>query len=185
MSENRWLDLYIVYRVYSCIAVPAKQRALVVLELGGGRVHAADAVLRRGVQARVSRPRDLEALHEALRQDHREGAGGVRRDRQGGLPEPRAGRARRLHPHEQHPAAARAAGEDVRVDGRRQAGAGRRQHPQRPTEHAQHGARRPRHVVRRQPRAPHHQQRQGTRRPAAVRQGWRTGAAVAAQRGRR
>jgi len=142
-------------------------------------------VLRRRVQARMSRPGDLEAVHEAVRQDHRQGAGSVRRDRQGRLPEPRARRAGGLHPHEQHPAVEGAAGEDVRVDGRREAGAGRGQHPQRSAEHAERGARRPRHVVCRQPREQDHGQRARTRRPAAVRQGRRTGAAVAAQRRRR
>lgn len=63
------------------VSVPEKQRALLVLEFGGGRLHAADPVLRCGVQTGMSRPGDMEALHEAVRQDHSQGAHSLRRYR--------------------------------------------------------------------------------------------------------
>lgn len=120
-------------------AVPEEQRARVVLQLGGGRVHATDTVFRRCVEAGVSGPGNLEAVHEALCQNHCQGANRIRRHRQARIPRaPQGGEDSKLpmwvgglctplttlplfagvHPHEQHTAAARAAREDVRVDGR-------------------------------------------------------------------
>ena len=54
-------------------AVSKEHGALELFELGGGRVHAADAVLRGAAEDGVPGPRDLAAVHEALRQDRRQG----------------------------------------------------------------------------------------------------------------
>lgn len=55
-----------------------------------------------------------------------------------------------MHSDEQHSAAARPAGEDVRVDGRRQARGGRGKHPEGAPAEPQHSLRRARLTIRRQ-----------------------------------
>ena len=72
--------------------VPTELGTCAVLELGGGRVHAADAVLRRRLETGVSRPGDLEEVHEAIRQDHRQGPHRLRGHRQEGVPDTSQGR---------------------------------------------------------------------------------------------
>ena len=72
--------------------VPKEHGTLQLLQLRGGRVHAADAVLRGAAEAGVPGPRDLEALHEAVRQDGRQGAHLLHQPPQAGLPQPCQGR---------------------------------------------------------------------------------------------
>ena len=108
-----------ILKILSSLPTVSKEHgALELLQLGGGRVHAADAVLRGAAEDGVPGPGDLEALHEAVRQDGGEGAHALRRRAQEGLPQPRQGRVHRLRPHEQHPADEDPARKDVPVDGR-------------------------------------------------------------------
>ena len=101
------------------LAVSKEHRALELLKLGGGCVHAVDAMFRGAAEdGDHRRSGDLEALHEAIRQDRGQGAHAIRRRAQEGLPQPREGRVHRLRPHEQHPADADPAREDVPVNGR-------------------------------------------------------------------
>lgn len=55
--------------------VPKERGALPVLQLGGGRLHTAYSMFRRRIQAGVSGSGNHEAIHEAIRQDHCQGAG--------------------------------------------------------------------------------------------------------------
>ena len=51
---------------FVCVPVPKKLRTLLVLDVGGGRVHAAQPVLRRHQETGVPRPRDSQELHEEI-----------------------------------------------------------------------------------------------------------------------
>ncbi|ROT68600.1 hypothetical protein C7M84_013253 [Penaeus vannamei] len=69
------------------------------------------------VETRVSGPRDLEEVHEEIRQDDRQGAAGLCRHHQEGVPQLRHGREEGVYLNEQHPATESTVGEDVREDG--------------------------------------------------------------------
>ena len=75
----------------SSSTVPKEHRARQLLQLGGGRVHAADSVLRGPTEAGMPRSGDLEALHEEVCQDGGQGFDDLRRRPQDGLPQSRQG----------------------------------------------------------------------------------------------
>lgn len=59
-------------------AVSKEFGARVVLQLGGGRVHAAHAVFRGHIQTGMSGPRDIEPVHEEAGENHRQSVVGLR-----------------------------------------------------------------------------------------------------------
>lgn len=79
----------------SQLIVHEEQRTFALLELCRGRVHTTHAMLWCGQQTWVPRSRDLETLHEKVRQDNSQGANSLCRHSQVGLPGAHEGRTHR------------------------------------------------------------------------------------------
>lgn len=73
------------------LTVPEEQRACALQRLRRRRFHPADTMLRRRVEAGMSGPGDLEEVHEEIREDHRQGFGGLCGYSEEGIPQPSEG----------------------------------------------------------------------------------------------
>ena len=67
-------------------SVPAKQRTHPVFDVGGGHLHATRPVFWCRVETRMSGSRNLETLHETIRQDDSQSIACLRRHGQKGIP---------------------------------------------------------------------------------------------------
>lgn len=150
LHESRYISDIEVFNWFShfLLTVPKEQRARALQRFRRRRLHTTDAMLRRGIETRVSRSGDLEEVHEEIREDHRQGSGGLCGYSEERIPQPSEGRTNRtfprmtqsikiyesrtdliinrlystgMHSDEQYPTTSSAIGEDVRVNGRRQA----------------------------------------------------------------
>lgn len=74
------------------LTVPEEQRACALQRLRRRRFHTADAMLRCRVEAGMSGPRDLEKIHEEIREDHRQSPSGLRGYSEEGIPQSSEGR---------------------------------------------------------------------------------------------
>jgi len=77
------------------LTVPKEQRARALQRFRRRRLHTIDTMLRRSIETRVSRSGDLEEVHEEIRQDHRQGFGGLCGYSEERIPQPSEGRTNR------------------------------------------------------------------------------------------
>lgn len=80
-----WISITIPHVLLSKLTVPAKQRTYSLLDFSGGHFHAIGPVLWCGFQTRMSRPRNLETIHETIRQNHSQSIAGLCRYSQKGV----------------------------------------------------------------------------------------------------